>query len=555
MKKKTAFVLALVMLVSLFVGCSGGNTANQDGGQENSTGPKEIVVGRDYDATTLDPAHGNDDGSYDVIKYLSEGLVRYRNDEIVPGMAESWDMSEDGAEIVFHLREDAVWSDGVPLTAEDFRYTFLRMLDPERGFNYADSAFIFKNAEKYYKGEASADEVGVEVIDEHTLKITTEQPELETLRELCGTAFLPVRQDVSEKYGVAYGAEADQIITNGPYTLTEWSHESKLVLEKNENYWDKDSINLDKITFMVGVSGDTAVDMLLAGQLDMISTSDQDDMEMLEASGFQVVTYATGYQFLHMNSAGRNEETARFMSNSNFRRALNLAVNREAIIASALQGRAPAFRISSPTDRGVDDTMQNEYPLEAWSTTGDPEKAKEYMDLALEELGCTVEDVPELSMLIFDSEGTMTIMQAAQDMFLSTLGIKCVIDPQPIQQMVSKAIEGDWDFWYGGMPAGTMDWLSSGTIAESYYSDPDKNEYGTYNYCNREFNELYLQAKATMDIRERKDLLFEMEKILCDDPATILLAWNQTHEIMRQELTGIFISSGSADITYMDLAQ
>lgn len=558
MKRLFALLLAVMMVLSVMAGC--GNNSNGDsnpgataGDSSGSNEPKEINIGRSYDATTLDPANGNDDGSYNIIKYLSEGLVRDKGGVVVPGVAESWDISDDGMEVVFHLREDAVWTDGKNVTADDFRFTFLRLLDPNVGYNYCESGFIFKNGEAYFNGECTADEVGVEVIDEHTLKIIREDPSIETLNELAGTPYLPVRQDYAEQYGVAYGAEADQIMTNGAFTLTEWSHDSKMVLVKNESYWDKDSINLDKMTMILGASGDTSIDMMMAGQLDLIQNGDADKVASLTDMGFVAESYAAGYQCIHMNSAGRNDETAKFMSNSNFRKALNLAINRDAIIAAALKGCQATTRISSPTDMGVNDTMHNEYPLDGWPSNGDAEKAKEYFELAMKELGNTVADVPELSMLCYDSEGTMTILQAAQDMLLSTLGIHCTIDPQPIQQMISKAITGDWDFWYGGMTRGTMDWLSSGSVAAGFYSDPENDDYGTYNYCNEKFNELYDQATVTLDIQERKDLLFEMEKILVDDPATIMVGWNRTFVVTKANLTGFMVSGGEADYTYMDL--
>jgi len=563
MKRFFALMLALVMVLSLFAGCGGkapatdapaadsGNAAESN----TPTAPKEINIAKAYDATTLDPHQGNDDGSYNIIKYLSEGLVRNKAGVIVPGIAETWDMSEDGLEVTFHLRDNAVWSDGTAITAEDFRYSFLRLLDPSVGYNYCDSAFLFKNGEAYFNGEATAEEVGIEVIDAKTLKITREEPSIETLYELAGTAFLPIRKDVAEAHGVSYGAEADKIMTNGPFTLTEWSHEAKLVLVKNENYWDKDSINLDKMTFVVGASGDTAIDMMMAGQLDMLENSVESKIQPLIDMGFTATPYSAGYQCLHMNSKGRTEASNKFMANSNFRQALNLTINRAAIIASANLGLMAATRISASNDMGVNDTMHNEYPLEAWPANGDAAKAKEHFDLAMKELGTTAADVPELSMLCFDSEGNMTILQAAQDMILNNLGIKCVIDPQPIQQMIGKAIGGDWDFWYGGMTAGTMDWLSAGSVAEGFYSNPDKDDYGTYNYCNKEFNALFDKASVTLDVKERKDLLFEMEKILVSDPATILLGWSRNFVVAKAGLTGLLISGGDSDYTYMDLAQ
>ena len=563
MKRFFALMLALAMVLSL-AACGGkapaadapaADSGNAPAAPAAPAAPKEINIAKAYDATTLDPHQGNDDGSYNIIKYLSEGLVRNKGGVIVPGVAETWEMKEDGTEVVFHLRDNAVWSDGTAITAEDFHYSFLRLLDPSVGYNYCDSGFIFKNGEAYFNGEATAEEVGVEVIDSKTLKITRENPSIETLYQLAGTPFLPVRKDVAEAHGVSYGAEADKIMTNGAFTLTEWGHEAKLVLVKNDNYWDKDSIKLDKMTFVVGASGDTAIDMMMAGQLDLLENGVDSKVQPLIDMGFTATPYSAGYQCLHMNSKGRTEESNKFMANSNFRQALNLTINRAAIIASANLGLMPATRISASNDMGVNDTMHNEYPLEAWAATGDAAKAKEHFDLAMKELGTTAADVPELSMLCFDSEGNMTILQAAQDMILNNLGIKCVIDPQPVQQMIGKAITGDWDFWYGGMTGGTMDWLSAGSVAEGFYSNPDKDEYGTYNYCNKEFNALFDKASVALDVKERKDLLFEMEKILVSDPATILLGWNRTYVVTKTGLSGLLISGSDSDYTYMDLAQ
>ena len=269
MKRFFALMLALAMVLSL--AACGGNAPAADAPAADApaadapaapAAPKEINIAKAYDATTLDPHQGNDDGSYNIIKYLSEGLVRNKGGVLVPGVAETWEMNEDGTEVVFHLRDNAVWSDGTAITAEDFHYSFLRLLDPSVGYNYCDSGFIFKNGEAYFNGEATAEEVGVEVIDSKTLKITRENPSIETLYQLAGTPFLPVRKDVAEAHGVSYGAEADKIMTNGAFTLTEWGHEAKLVLVKNDNYWDKDSIKLDKMTFVVGASGDTARELL-----------------------------------------------------------------------------------------------------------------------------------------------------------------------------------------------------------------------------------------------------------------------------------------------------
>jgi oligopeptide transport system substrate-binding protein len=560
LKKAIALLMASLMGLAMLAGCGGNaaepsqtpaaSTAEESPPSGNQLSEKEIRVARPYDITTLDAHEANDDGSYQILHYIFEGLVRCEGGEIVPGVAEAWEQSDDGLEYIFRLRRNAVWSDGTPLTAEDFRYSFIRMLDPEVAHYYANSGFLFKNGEKYFNGEASADEIGIEVIDSHTLKIIREEPSLETLYTLGSHAFYPLSQAAVEANGVSYGSEAGKILGNGAFTLTQWSHEDRIVLEKNENYWNKDAVNLAKITGIVGAIGETAVDMMLAGELEILETNNYEEVETLEGAGYMAESFTSGYQFVHMNGNGMTEESGRFMGNVNFRRALNYAVNREALVKSVLKGAAPATRISSPDDMGVSDTMHNEYPFEGWPASGDPDKAKECLDLALRELGAEIGEVPVLSMLCFESQNSMTILQAVQDMLLSTLGIKTEIDPQPIQQMIGKATGGEWDFWYGGNTVGSIDWMSLDSVAVGFdYTDPAAFR----GYVNERYVELLKEASSTLDLKARKDNLFEMEKELADNPGSIIVGWNQTYVVHSSSLSGISMDTDS-DYTYAVLS-
>ncbi len=545
MRKWMALTLVIVCLVATVAGCS------QPTPPPPAPVAKEIRIGRPYDATTFDPGNANDDGSYDIWRMIGEGLVRQVDGDLLPGIAQTWDTSSDGLEYTFHLRKNT-WSDGSALTAKDFEYSFLRLIAPENALSNSASGLIFKNAQKYMSGECEASEVGVEAVNDDTLKIVLEQASLETLTRLAGYQFFPVSKTAVEKAGEAYGSEAANILTNGPFKLTEWTHEAKMVLEKNDKYWDAGSINLTKVTAVVGATGETAVDMMLAGELDFVYTTDYAQMKSLEDAGFSVTPYSSGYQFVLMNSNGRNDESARFMKNSNFRKALNLAVSREAIVSSIFTGAEAATRVSAPDTAGVEGLFVEEYPLEGWPAEGDPAAAKEALDLALEELGATVDDVPTLSMLCFESQRSMTVLQAVQDMILNALGIECQIDPQPIQQMLAKAYSGDWDMWWGGRNRGSMDWASSdGWGADYDYTMPDYIE----GWVNEEYVELLGTLKAAKDLKGRKDALFEMEKILVDDPPFILVGWTQTFACSAKGLTGVNVLDGYSNLIYADFTK
>lgn len=543
MKRTFALLLAAILFAAVLAGCS--SQQNEPAATE-----KEFTIGRAYDATTLDCAKMDDDGSYLLMNLLGEGLVRNDNGFLSPGVAERWEQSEDGRELTFYLREDAKWSDGEPLTAQDFQYSFLRTLDPNGAYTNASYAYIFANGEKYNNGEASAEDVGVKALDDHTLKITMEQPGLDTLYDLARYPFFPVQQKTVEAQSDTYGSDGN-IVSNGAFRLTEWSRENRLVMEKNEYYWNKDAIHLDCIINRVNITEDTASDMLQSGELDAYEFATKSKVDALTESGFDSTPYLSGYQFVHMNSNGSSDEAKRFMSNTNFRRALNYVVNRQGITNSVYPGAEPANRLTAPTVSGVNGLFNEEYPFEAWPVTGDPEKAKECLNAALEELNATVDDIPELSLLVMDGGGGMLVMQAVQDMLLSTLNIRSHLDPQPLQSMLEKRRAGDWDLWWGGASIGALDWASPSTVAYRFDSADNTMSNG---YYNAKFDELYEACKTTMDLKERKDTLFEMEKVLCDDPGSILIGWLQRYCVLRSGTTGMMIQSDMINYTYLDIA-
>lgn len=571
MKKGIALCLVMLMVLATVTGCTQNNgpnsnespvsnntdpngavtsTAGQPTGGTNAT-PKEIIIGVDYDATTFDTHNMDDDGSYIPMRLIGEGLVRNNNGVISPGVAERWDVSADNLTYTFHLRTNALWSDGTQLSAYDFEYAFKRMLDPALGLTNASAGIIlFKNAEEYYNGAVTIDKVGFKALNDSTLEITTNDVNIETLFSLADYSFFPVKESKVNAEGEAYGSEADTILTNGAFTMSEWRHEDRQILVKNEYYWNKEAIKLDKITRLVNISQDTAYDMLLVGELNAATFSDITKVEKLESEGYNSITYVSTYHFAHMNSTGSSDATRPFMENINFRRALNYAVNRLGLTQSVYKGGEPATRITAPIVMGVSLLFNEEYPYQAWPQEGDPVKAKECLNLALQELGVTLDQVPELSLLCYESQSSTLILQAVQDMILSTLGIKSKVDPQPVQQMLEKADNGDWDLWWGGKDVGDLDWLSTFAIDFDYTNISDVS-----NYHNDRYLDLLVRARYATTMKERKDLLFEMEKELCENPPSILVGWRQAWDVITSTVTGARINRAVVDYTYADISQ
>lgn len=571
-KKFAALLLAMSMVTASLAGC-GSSDSTKDTAKETAEDAAEtkeetteeaeeetakdtesedtdkvIRIGFDYDASSLDPGMGSDDATLLPIRLCNEPLLRMVNGEAEPGIAESYEASEDATEWTFHLRESK-WADGTDLTAEDFCYSILRMIDPESVLDKANTCYFIEGAEEFANGEGSEEDVAVEAVDEHTLKIKAVRPVQEI--EFTSVGFMPVKKDAVEAAGENYGAEADNVVTNGPFTVTDWTHDSEIVMTKNENYWNADAINLDEIHMLAGSSGDTAVDMMLTGSLDVCSFRKQVYIDTVtEDENYDELICYSGSQALHLNHHGKTEETGKWLGNVNFRKALSAAIDREALVASVYTTDVPASGLISSTEKGVDGYFTEEYEIEQWSTAQDADAAKEYLEKAMEELGASdVSEIPTFTMLAMDSEGNITCLNAVADMWLNVLGIKCELDMEPITEMVSKAYAGDYDFWKGGnspdidMLETMADYSASEGIAGMQYEEDD------------EFEALYQEAVNAVTWKERKDGIAELASHWTENMMDLIVTWQAEYYVYDKDITGIAINGYNVDFTYADIAE
>jgi ABC-type oligopeptide transport system, periplasmic component len=522
---------AILAVMALAVAATGAATADGKG---------ILRVGWPYEPASLDPHRANEDAAYNALRMMLECLVRNVDGDAAPGLASSWDVSPDNMEYTFHLRK-SVYSDGSPVTAKDFQYGFFRLLDPAKAFAKADSAFIIKNAQKYYKGQCDAKEVGISVKDDYTLKLSLAVPTFPVT--FSDWPFCPMSKAFVEAKGATYGAEAANLLTNGPYTLKAWAHDSKLVLVKNDQYWNAASITLPEIDAFINAAGDTAVDMMQAKELDLVELSSRDQVKTLTDKGLAVDSYTSAYQFLHINHKGKSAETGRFLSNANFRRALSYAIDRQALVSTVYTTSNPSTRLTAPNETGVKKRFAEEYPYAGLPATADLGKAKQYLALALKELGASESGMPTFTMLCYDSQSSLLALQAIQDMLKRGLGVNCVLDPQPMPSMISKAYGSDFDFWKGGSALGEVDWLDS--ITKSYTSAIG----APYNYKDQAFDALYQKAVTASTWKERKDRMFDLEKYYCENVVDLVLTWQQVFVVHSPALVGMHLS------TYADYAQ
>ncbi len=515
-------VLALVLSLSLLLACT-------------PVFADEVVrVGMGYDPNTLDYAEANLDSANFIIEATAETLLRdLGSGAYGPGLAEGWEKSDDGRVWTFHLREGLTYQDGSPITTEDLYYNAMRTLDPAAA--HSNATFIITGSYDYYNGTGDAASVGIKVLDDLTIEYTFDNPAYESTF-VSVSLFGALEEAVVSQYPETWGASAEAYLANGPYMVKEWLSDASVTLVKNPAYRDPSAATLDEIQVIAGASGDVAVDMMLAGQLDICDFTKPQHIQTLTDAGFEVkMDYLESYMGLNVNHKGKTEETGKFLGNVNFLKALNLALNRDAMVLSVRQGEVAANRLTAPSEA----TYAVDPDYEAWPTAGDPALAKEYLDKALDELGVTLADVPTFGLMCYESQGSIDTLAVVQDMWLQTLGINTEIEAVTIQVMIGNALSGQYDFWLGGnapsVPDGCDSYLNGFTTAQ--YTP-------LRGYSNPEYDALYDKTVSSATLEERYANYADLEKFFCDNVLGIIATWTVNYEIAPAGYNGIFITNG-----------
>ncbi|MBS4537002.1 peptide ABC transporter substrate-binding protein, partial [Clostridium sp. D2Q-11] len=408
--KKSKILIMLLVFAMVFTlalaGCSGEEDANEpeeketpanegqsseDSGEEKLAEEQVLRVNWQSEPPSLDPQLTQDHTSSNILNDALEGIIRLDEDGVPKqgsGMAESWEESEDGTKITFKLR-DAKWSDGEPVTANDFEFTWKRALNPDTASTYAFMAYGIKNGEAYNTGEiTNADEVGVKAIDDKTLEVTLERPDPTFISKLQNSTLFPIREDLVEKWGDKYGSEVDYMVFNGPFVITEWEHESQLNMEKNPDYWNVENVKLDRIEGIMVRDSNTRMNLYETGELDIVEVPDQ----YLEQYKDKLNTYPEASTFYYTFNV-ENE----FFSNQKIRNAFAMAVDRIKIQEARTQGiQPPAWAFVPPGMPGPEGKTFREANGELIKDVGNgttTEEVKSLFEEGLEEIGKTAEDM------------------------------------------------------------------------------------------------------------------------------------------------------------------
>lgn len=457
----------------------------------------------------------------DVFYLTSAMLYRPYNGDVYPELAANCDISEDKMVYTYTLC-DAVYSDGTPITAADFAYYMINTLD-------GTSAQYYKNGEKFLNGECGAEEVGIYAKDEKTLVVELEMLTADFSHEL---EIYPLQQAFAEAKGDALGGTPADMMYSGPYVLTEWVYGSYMTFKKNPTYVAAaTSFPLAELKLIHGVDANGRYSMFMNGEADVLTFVDTATMELLPNNCHHFVTDAiqglefntTGMMFDGTTFKPRDPAVTAVLANENFRRALSYAINREVLVYVIDPSSSATSRNVTPMAEGTADgtSFVEEFPLDASVCApieGDLEAAKAYLAKALEELGyASVNDLPTIKYLTFDSETYRIMAETLQSEWKSNLGLNNIeIELKPVQDAVMSMVFLNYDIYYQSLSSSSTTprsylemWKTGGSVSDAMQSGAP---FGSV-YTNADFDALVDKAMYEFDQAERAKLIAEAEKI------------------------------------------
>lgn len=550
MSKKFIILTSLILVLAIiFTGCSSPSNEGKDPAGNNQTagGKKILRSNNSSEPGSLDPALAQGTHESWILENVFEGLMTFdENGELVPGMAESYEISEDGLTYTFKIRDGVTWSNGDPVTAEDFEYTWKRALDPELAADYAHILYYIKGAQAYNSGEGSRDDVAVKALDEKTLEVTLEAPTAYFLELTAFYTYFPVNKNVVES-NPDWAKDPETHVSNGPFKLVRWDHNAKIVLEKNESYYNADKIKLDGIELDIIEDQNTAWQKYEGGEYHILVDVPTSVVAQLKAQNDPQLNIGNQIGTYYYNV---NPDVKPF-NNAKVRQALSMAIDCETITENITQGgQIPAEGV---VPYGLKDENGNEFRDGVGSLVEyDPDKAKQLFEEGLAEEGMTLEEFNSGQFVILynTSESHKKIAQAIQEMWRTALGIEIGLENVEFQVKLDREKAGDYQISRGGWIGDYMDPM---TILDLWWSESVFND---VKYNNEEYDKLIAESKATDDQNIRMENMRNAEKMIMEDMAVIPIYFYTQPYVVKENVSGItYVPVRYPMITYADIAE
>lgn len=547
MKKKWGYGVIAVCGIVL-AGCStGGTSSTGESSSGSGTAAAEqifnVVVQQEMPSADLSLA--TDTISFSALNNVYEGLYRLDADSKPEpaGAAELAEVSEDGLTYKLKLREDAKWSNGEPVTAADYVFGWQRTVSAETGSEYAYLFAPVTNAEAITAGEKDASELGIKAVSDYELEITLTTPTPYFQYLLAFPSFFPQSQAVVEDNGDQYASTSDNAVYNGPFVLagfdgpgtdTEWSY------EKNDQYWDKDTVKLDTINVSVVKESSTSLNLFQDGQADDVILTGELAQQMANDEAFVSEPLART-SYIELN---QREENSPFR-NEDLRKAISYAIDRDALVTSILGDGSLASTGLIPKGMTFNPTDNTDFVDEAESVIEyDQEKAKEHWEKAKEALGI---DSLSFEILASDTDSTKKAIEYIQSAIQDTLdGVKVSLSPVPFSVRLDRSNSGDFDVVMGGWGA---DYADASSFTDLFVTD---NSYNRGRWTSDEYDAA-VKSSATTNAGNpdaRWQDLLDAEKIIMDQQGVIPVYQNVEAHLRAPKVKGVVSHGAGAQYDY-----
>ncbi|KQL54986.1 peptide ABC transporter substrate-binding protein [Heyndrickxia shackletonii] len=534
-KGRLGILLALSLVLSMILGACGSkssDSSNSSASKGNASGKEVLNIMESAEIPTMNTFMAQDAVSYNAMNQVFEGLMRLGQDGVTPvlGMAaEKPTVSKDQTVYTFKLR-DAKWSNGDPVTANDFVYSWRQAIDPKNSSPYGAYMMggVIKNASEIAAKKKKPEELGVKAIDDKTLEVTLEHPigYFESLMTF--PLFYPMDQKYIESKGKEYASNSDNMVYNGPFTLTKWNGTGdSWTYEKNPNYWDKDSVKLSQINVNVVKDPGTVINLYDTNKLDWGVLSGEYAAQYKSNPDYKVLSDPSVY-YLKFNQERSNQKTA--LANTDIRKAISMAFDKEAMATTILANGSTAANGLYPKDflktPGGEDVRKANGDLVKYNA----KEAKALWEKGLKAIG---KSKVSLELLSGDTDSAKKMDEYLKGQLEKNLpGLTITLSEPPFKVRLDRDNKQDYDIEFAGWGP---DYLDLYTFSNLFLTGGDQNR---MSYSDPEYDKLVNDAYSKLGKGVTKDQYFQMqldaEKILIQKDAAIAPIYQKAIAVLQK---------------------
>ena len=483
---------------------------------------QEIVRGNGDEVPTLDPTFSSDTSSSRVIQDMFEGLVSQSPDgEIIPALATGWDVSNDSRIYTFHLRDNIKWSNGQPITANDFEYSFKRVIDPKTGAPYAwyySTAHIL-NADKISEGKVPAGELGVKALDAKTLQITLDKPVPYFVKMLVHESTFPVYKPAIDAHGDAW-TKPENIVTSSAYRLSNWILNERIVLERNPQYWNNDKTVINQVTYLPISDMTAEYNRFRTGEVQITSSFPLEQYNTIKRQRpdelLTMPSLGTYYYLFNIDKAPFDDPRVR--------KALAYAIDRDVVTKVILgQGQLPAYGITPPSVDGF------EAPTLAWGEMSQKERNQKAQEL-LAAAGYDKSNPLKFELVYNTMESHKKLAIVMASMWSKTLGVDVELANQEWKTFLQKLIQKDFTVARYG-------WNGDYNEASTFLSYFESSGMNYANWSNQNYDEAMAEAIKAPTSDKRNQHYQQAELIFSEEMPAIPL-YHYTRSVLKSTKVG-----------------